>query len=218
MLALVTVIPPKSWKEDGQGILFALIVSELVYPLIWWDQFWIYGGFNGRSPKIKKVLFGAFFCDIHHPIGGIDSPVWEIFVTHDECVGRWTPPPHHPKILPYKHQPLHPLPLPFVWPLVPDEGVGVQHPGGCWGFGPMAGSEAHGSWYYVSSIFAIFAILRSMEWPAPYYQNSLVFMNETGKKISQVPLLMKNMMWERQYLVYMFNIRHGCFCNQLLSC
>ena len=58
----------------------------------------------------------------------------------------------------------------------------------------MAGSEAHGSWHCVSSIFAIFAILRSMEWPAPDYWNSLVFINETGKKVSQVPLLMKNMM------------------------
>ena len=30
------------------------------------------------------------------------------------------------------------------------------------------------------SIFALFAIMWSMEWPAPDYQNSLVFMNETG--------------------------------------
>ena len=55
----------------------------------------------------------------------------------------------------------------------------------------MAGSEAHGSRHCVSSIFAI---LRSMEWPAPDYQNSLVFKNETGQEVAHVPLLMKNMM------------------------
>ena len=57
----------------------------------------------------------------------------------------------------------------------------------------MARLEAHGSWHYVSSVFAIFAILRSMEWPAPDYQNSLFFINETGQKVAQLPLLMKNM-------------------------
>ena len=58
----------------------------------------------------------------------------------------------------------------------------------------MAGSEAHGSWHCVLSIFVIFAILRGMEWPAPDYQNFLVFMNETRKKVSQDPILTKNMM------------------------
>ena len=37
----------------------------------------------------------------------------------------------------------------------------------------MTGLEAHGFWYWVLSIFAIFAILRSMAWPASYYQKSL---------------------------------------------
>ena len=40
-------------------------------------------------------------------------------MTHDECVGRWTPPPHHPKILPYKHHPIKTLLLTCVCPLVP---------------------------------------------------------------------------------------------------
>ena len=60
----------------------------------------------------------------------------------------------------------------------------------------MAGSEAHSLWHYILLIFAIFVILRSMEWPAPDYQKSLIFMNETGKKVDLVPLLMKNMMWK----------------------
>ena len=58
----------------------------------------------------------------------------------------------------------------------------------------MDGSGAHGSWHDVLSIFTIFTILQSMEWPVPDYQKSLVFMNETRQKIAQVPLLMKNMM------------------------
>ena len=58
----------------------------------------------------------------------------------------------------------------------------------------MAGLEAHDSWHCVSSILAIFTIMPSMEWPTPDYQNSLVFMNETGEMFLQVPLLMKNMM------------------------
>ena len=45
----------------------------------------------------------------------------------------------------------------------------------------MTGSEANGSWHFVLSIFAIFTILRSSEWPAPDYQNSLVFVNEIKK-------------------------------------
>ena len=45
----------------------------------------------------------------------------------------------------------------------------------------MAGSEAHGLWHCVLSIFAIIAILRRLEWPALDYQNYLVFKNETGK-------------------------------------
>ena len=61
-------------------------------------------------------------------------------------------------------------------PLLADEGRGVQHPGNCWGFGPMDRSEVHGSRH---SVLSIFAILRSMEWPMLDYQNSLVFMNET---------------------------------------
>ena len=56
----------------------------------------------------------------------------------------------------------------------------------------MAESELYGLWHCVSSIFMILVILRSMEWPAPDYQKSLVFINETGE-ISQMPLLMKNM-------------------------
>ena len=150
---------------------------------------------------------------MYHPLGGIDFLVCEIFMTHDEYVSRWTPPPHHPKILPHKNHPLQTIPLPCFWTLVPDEVRGVQHPGDCWGFLPMARSEAHGSWHCVLSIFTI---LWSMEWPTPDYQNSLVFINKTGQKVSQVPLLMKNIMWKRQRLTYMFNIRYGCFCNQLI--
>ena len=45
----------------------------------------------------------------------------------------------------------------------------------------MDGSEAHGLWHCVSLIFLIFAILRNRNWPNLYYQNSFVFMNETGK-------------------------------------
>ena len=45
----------------------------------------------------------------------------------------------------------------------------------------MVGLESHGLWHFVLSIFAIFAILRSMEWPASDYHNYLVFINETGK-------------------------------------
>ena len=88
-------------------------------------------------------------------------------MTHDECVDRWTPPPHHPEIFPYKHHTPHPLSMTYVWPLVPDEDGGLKHPGDCSGLVPMAGLEAHGLWHYVLSIFAIFAILRSMEWPVP---------------------------------------------------
>ena len=45
----------------------------------------------------------------------------------------------------------------------------------------MVGSEAHGSWHCVSSIFAVFEILQSREWPAPDYHKSLIFINETIK-------------------------------------
>ena len=58
----------------------------------------------------------------------------------------------------------------------------------------MAGSEAHGLWHCVLLIFDFFAILQSMEWPAPDYQNSPVFMNETGQIFSQVPLIMNKTM------------------------
>ena len=57
----------------------------------------------------------------------------------------------------------------------------------------MSGSETHSLWHCVSSVFVIFAILQSMEWPAPDYRNSLVFMNENRQKVSQVPLIVKNM-------------------------
>ena len=58
----------------------------------------------------------------------------------------------------------------------------------------MARLEANGSWHCVSSTFAVFAILRSINWPAPDYQNSLIFMNETITKVDQLLQLMKNMM------------------------
>ena len=171
-----------AWREGEKGSLFILLVYKPVYPLILWDHCWSYREFKGRSLQIERFLFRDFFYDMHHPIGGIEFLVWEIFMTHDECVGRWTIPSHHPKIMPYRHHTLYPIPLPFVWQLVPDDGVGVHHPGNYRGFGTMAGSEAHGSWHCVSSIFVIYAILRSREWPKPDYQNSLVFMNETRKK------------------------------------
>ena len=81
----------------------------------------------------------------------------------------------------------------------------------------MAGSEAPGYWHCVSLIFVIFTTLRSMEWLAPDYQNYLVFINETGQNISQLPLLTKNMMLKRQFVTYMFNMIYGCFHNQLIG-
>ena len=68
---------------------------------------------------------------MHHPLGGIELLVWEIFMTHDECVSLWTPPHHHPKILTYPQHTLYPLPLTCVWLLVPDEDGGVQYPVYC---------------------------------------------------------------------------------------
>ena len=206
-----------AWREDGQGSLFVLLIYEYIYPLLWWDHCWSYGGVKVRSLKIEKVFFRDLLCDIHHPIGGIEFLIWEILMTHDEWVGLWTPPPHHPKILPYNHQPLHPLTMSCVRLLVPDEGGGVQHPVDCRCFGPMDGSEAHGSWHCVSLIFTFSVNLRSMEWPATYYQNSLVFMNENVQKVAQVSLLMNYIIWKIQRLTYMFNIRYGCFHNQLIS-
>ena len=41
----------------------------------------------------------------------------------------------------------------------------------------MACSEVHGLCHSVSSIFAIFVILQSREWPALDYQKYLVFIN-----------------------------------------
>ena len=66
----------------------------------------------------------------------------------------------------------------------------------------MAGSEAHSLWHCVLSIYAIFAVLRSMECPTPDYQNSLVFRNETGQTFVQMPLIMNNMMQKRLCLTY----------------
>ena len=154
-----------------------------------------------------------------HTIGGLEFLVWEIFITHDKCVGRWSPPPHHPKTVPYKNQTPHPLPLPCVWPILPYTGWGVQNLGDCWGFGLMARSEAHGSWHWVLLLFAIFTILRISEWLATDYQNSLVFMNETRTPTPQpqVTLLMKNMMWKYQGLTHMFSKIYGWFRNQLSS-
>ena len=80
------------------------------------------------SPNRNGFLWGILMY-MHHPLGGIEFLVWEILMSHDECVVRWSPPPNHLKILPYNHYPLQHLPLPCVWPLVTDEGVGVQHPG-----------------------------------------------------------------------------------------
>ena len=154
---------------------------------------------------------------MHHPLGGIEFLVWEKFMMHDECVGCWNTPPHHPRIFPYKQHPLQPLPLTYVRPLFPDEGRGVHHTCDFWGFDPMAGSEAHSSWHGVSLIFAIFAILRSMECPTTDDQNSLVFMNENGQIPFLLPLLMNNMMQKLQRLTYMLNIRYGCSPNQLIS-
>ena len=42
-------------------------------------------------------------------------------------------------------------------------------------------------------------------------------MNETGQKVVQVTLLMRNMMWKYQRLTHMFNIRYGCFRKLLIS-
>ena len=122
---------------------------------------------------------------MQHPIGGIEFLVWVICMTHDECVGSWNHPPHHSKIVPYKHHPLHPLHLLFVFPLVPDEEKGVKHPVKFLCFGPMSGSDSRGLWHCVLSIFATFTILWSMEWPALDYHKYLVFINENRKKVSR---------------------------------
>ena len=36
--------PMTPWREDGQGSLFVLLVSEPAYHLIWWEHWWIYLG------------------------------------------------------------------------------------------------------------------------------------------------------------------------------
>ena len=215
--------PPSQWSHDylkggwAGGYLcitclWTCLPPPLVGPLmkLWRIQVKL-------SPN-RKVILRGFILWYSLPSWWNIVPCLEIFMAHDECIGRWNPPPHHPKIFPYKHQSLHPLPLPYFFSLVPDEGKGVQRLGNFWGFGPMAGSGAHGSWHFVSSIFAIFAILQSMGWSALDYHNYIVFMNETGQKIPQVPFLMKNMMWKIQRLTYMLNIIYRCFHNQLISC
>ena len=68
-------------------------------------------------------------------------------MNHDECVGRWTPPPRHTKIFTYKHKPRHPLPMPWVWPLLPDEGGDMKHMGDCGVVDLKDGSEAPGLWH-----------------------------------------------------------------------
>ena len=56
----------------------------------------------------------------------------------------------------------------------------------------MAGSEAHGSWHCMSSIFAIFC--DSAEYGVTRARLSeLYFFMKKNRKKSQVPLLMKNM-------------------------
>ena len=102
---------------------------------------------QGKVSPNRKVLLRGILLWYHHPLGGIDFLGRENFMIHDECVGLWTPPPYYPKILPYKNKSLHPLLMPFAWPLIPDEGVGVQHLGNFLGFGPMSGLEVHGSWH-----------------------------------------------------------------------
>ena len=150
---------------------------------------------------------------MQHSLGGIKFLVWEIFMTYDEYVGSWTLPHHHPKIIPYKHHTLHPILLSYIWTLVYDEGEGVQHPRNFWCFSLMEGSYAPGLWHCVSLIFVIFAILQSMKWPAPDYHNSLIFMSESRQNIAKMPLLSKNMVWNRQLLMYMFRIRYGFFAT-----
>ena len=87
------------------------------------------GTLLGRSLQINKVFFWDFFCNLNHTLGGIELLVWEIFIMHDECINFRNPPTHHPKVVPYKHKTLHPLPFQYVWKILPDEGGGVQHTG-----------------------------------------------------------------------------------------
>ena len=76
--------PMTSWSEDGQESLFVFLVSEPVYPLLWWDHWWSYGGLKERYLQIEKVFFGGFLCCMHHPLGGIEFLFCEIFMTYDE--------------------------------------------------------------------------------------------------------------------------------------
>ena len=117
------------WREDGQDSHFFFLVSEPVYPLLWVGpllKLWIIQG--KLSPNQKGRILN-FLYDMHHPLFGLEFRVWEIFMTHGECVCRCPPPHHHSKILSYKHHPFQPLHIPCVWSLLPGELLGVQHTG-----------------------------------------------------------------------------------------
>ena len=61
--------PTTAWREDGQGSIFVFFVSETFYPLLWWDHLSSYVEVKRRYLQIEKVLFGAFFYYMHHPLG-----------------------------------------------------------------------------------------------------------------------------------------------------
>ena len=81
------------------------------------------------SARSKRSSSGALFCESHHPLCVVQLLVEKVRVHHDVHIGRWTSPPHNTVLIAHQRQPLHPLLLPCVWPLLPDEGGGVKHTG-----------------------------------------------------------------------------------------
>ena len=127
MSASVTVIPPLPEGRMGKGVSS----SSLYLNLSTTSSGVTTAEAMEDSREVISKSKGSSLRSYHNTLGGIEFLVCEIFMTHDKCVGRWTHPPHHPKILPYKHQPLHTLPLICVRLLVTDEGGWVHHLGNC---------------------------------------------------------------------------------------
>ena len=77
----------------------------------------------------KSNLVWALLSDIKHPLCVIEILFGKVRVHPNERISRWNYSPHNTSLVGHQHQPLHPLPLTWVFPLIPDEVIVVDHMG-----------------------------------------------------------------------------------------
>ena len=168
-----------SRRKDRQGSLLILLIFVSVYSIFWQQKIrlWFVHGYKwwpSLSPficTIKKMFFRSLLYEPHHPLCGINLLVEKFKVRHDLRTSLRNS--LHNKMVLILHQnqnhPLQTLLMTFVWTIIPDDGVVMEHTGKHRLFWPCTITEDCSPWHYIlfCCLSRFSRLLRTTKWLSP---------------------------------------------------